>query len=122
MPREILDVVGFPNTEFNLTIGKQYTVYAMMIWKNVINYLVVSDDSLSPSWLPAHLFETTEPTLPKNWYFKYFRKHENPTIAGLSAIWGYEELITDEDHYRALTELEPDALEVFMKRKEAYHS
>lgn len=44
--------------DFELQIGKVFTIYGMVIWKDVLHYLIVEDenDEASPFWFPAELF------------------------------------------------------------------
>jgi len=99
LPTDIIPVHGTEQTEFGLEIGSVYTVYGMSIWKHTLNYLILAPDNPHPGFFPAELFEVIQPSLPRNWYFKHYRHHENPWIRSLLALWGYRELIEDEDHY-----------------------
>jgi len=55
------------------------------------------------------LFEFQEVSVNRSW--KFTPSFDN--IAGLQALWGYEALISDPNHYDALIEREPDALKIF---------
>ena len=64
-----------------------------------------------PVWYKAEQFEVVDNHLPMNWYFS-FNKKEN------TAIWGYKELIVNPKHYENLVERDPQAVEIFERRKE----
>lgn len=100
-------------TEYNLDIGQEYTVYGILVWGGSLRYLIVVLDDL-PGWYPAELLEVVDHLLPLEWYYN-FRGYEDNS---LYAIWGYKEMVFDTDkHYDALIEREPEALEIFFKRK-----
>src|SRR5688500_190576 len=102
-----------PSSEFDLDIGKEYVVYGICIWKGLLSYLLMGE-GLHPHWYPSELFSITQRELPPDWYFAYFGDSDG---RDLQALWGYYELINSEDHFDELSELEKDALQVFLIRK-----
>lgn len=99
-------------TEFNLKIENYYTVYGICIYKNVCNYLISpSAVNYVPLWYPAELFEIVDHLFPIEWYFDF--KGYNSDI---SAIWGYKELISNENYNDNLMERDDDAMTIFIKR------
>jgi len=106
-----------PDTGDYLEVGKIYTVYGISIWMNGLNYLIdVSlDGKPCPEWLNVEYFDVVDSVLPNNFHFHYFGSSDE---RGLSAIWGYEELIDDYDHYAALIEMEESAMAIFARRKQ----
>ena len=105
------DTYRFPVKE-----GNSYTVYGMILWKRLINYLIFGDDEQFPAWIPAALFEITDGKLSRHWYC-------SSNIDGLDNtvdfVWGYKELATCFPHFDSLEERNEDALEVFKSRKMA---
>jgi hypothetical protein len=120
LPQKLIDsFMAFPESEFNLTIGNEYTVYAISIWRNSINYLIVTDDAIDPSWEFADLFYVVDHKLPSSWYFQYFENIEgDKRMKGLMALWGFNELIENKEFYINLLEVEPLEVAIFNKRKE----
>jgi hypothetical protein len=96
-----------PATEFYLTIGQSYDVYAMALWEVGLVILVVDDTSV-PRWEPIELFEIVDRRIPATWEFDIGEPSDL-----LRAIWGYSALIHDPDHHDSLSELESAALDVF---------
>lgn len=92
-----------------LKIGKQYTVYAMSVYNNIVYYFIQD----VPVWYPADFFQVVDGLLYNEWYFKCYGNDENE----LSAIWGYKELL-DPTHYHNLLEREPEDVRIFEKRKQ----
>jgi hypothetical protein len=117
LPLKLLPIVGFPQTEFDLIIGEEYTVYAISLWKNIQKYLVMPVESSSPTWYPADLFEVADHTIPSCWFYDYHGYYEEGKPSGLVGLWGYHELIFEKNHFRELVELEGLALKVFNMRK-----
>jgi hypothetical protein len=98
----------------NIAVGKICNVYAMLLWKGSLKYLLGD----GPYWYSAEQFEIVNPTLPLIWYFT-FKEYENvKNNCSYTAIWGYKELVYDKNHNQDLMERKPEALEIFLKRKE----
>jgi hypothetical protein len=114
IPKEMLDIGYFPTSELHLSGETIYTVYGIMIWKNVLHYLIIPTDELLPSWIPAMLFEIVDQRLPFEWYFRYLYE-DDPT--GLKIEVGYKELIHDETHFVDLIERDKKAIRIFLDRK-----
>lgn len=92
----------------------EYPVYAISLWANAVSYLLVAGQPVQPFWYPAQLFAVVDATLFKPSYFSYGGKGD---ARGLTAVWGYQELVLDFDHYESLIERKPGAIEIFLKRK-----
>ena len=106
-------VLGYTEeSEFYLIIGKNYQVFAMALWHSVIVFLIV-DESGRPAWQPSELFSLVDARLPEEWFFTEYSNEES----GVQAVWGYEALIFDPDHYDLLTEYDPGALRVFEEER-----
>ncbi|ATF14860.1 hypothetical protein ABEX29_17680 [Brevibacillus porteri] len=98
-------------TQFSVELGDELTVYGMFQCENSLRFLLHNKRSNKPNWYPSELFVITDHTLPPNWYFGDRKNHKIP------AIWGYEEMVLDENHYEDLIEREAHAKEVYFKRK-----
>jgi hypothetical protein len=115
LPADMLFKLGyFPTSKIDLIDGKEYTVYGVMIFKDVTNYLVIPYEAAWPNWFAAELFEITEKLLPAEWYFQYFGINHP---SGYQFLMGYKEMTIDELHVIALINREQDAMEIFLKRK-----
>lgn len=101
-------------SEFELEIGISYIVYGICIFEDVLHYLIIGKDENFPSWYPAELFHVSDNILPIEFYFNFFGYDSE---IGVSAIWGYKELVFDKQHYINLIERESEAITVFLKRK-----
>ena|SRR3990172_5011839 len=114
VPDEILALGNTPGTVFNVTWDRVYIVYAMCIWQGVLHYLILNDENHRPDWYPSGLFQVGDSRLPSNWHFGFLGGKPGWS---LQPIWGYAELVLDGgQHYLALIEREPEALDVFEKR------
>lgn len=100
-------------SEFDLQIGNEYSVYGIILSKRLLYYLLVGE-GMYPHWYPAELFVITRSDLPPGWHFASFSEQDGYLV---NAIWGYEELATRPDHFDDLSNLEPEAIEVFLRRK-----
>jgi hypothetical protein len=106
-----------------LDVGKTYSVHGIASWdgivswngkanrKQALHYLVEIGFGF-PVWCPAELFEISDPALPGAWYFNYLGNEP-----GVLAVWGYKELALDTRHYDGLIEREPEAMELFLQRR-----
>ena len=101
-------------TKFSLKIEEIYMVYGISVWKGIIHYLTMDKFNTVPSWYPAELFIIIDNLLPIEWYYKYFNSNK---YFDVSALWGYKELVLDENHYDDLIERKAEAITVFLNRK-----
>lgn len=109
-----LEAGHFLTTEFDLKVGDVYMVYGISLWKGIIQYLTMDKQVTLPFWYPADLFVVLDNLLPMEWYYRFFGHTEN---CDLTALWGYRELVLDENHYTALIDRESEAIRIFLKRK-----
>ena len=105
---------------WEIEIGKTYIPYGISVLFNVIHYLIFPDNGVLPTWTPAELFLIEDNLLPTEWYFRYFHEKEHPDY--FSAIWGYKELVNEDDHWFNLFEGQKDAINMFLQRKEEIDS
>jgi hypothetical protein len=113
------------NSEFNVTIGREYIVFAINIWHESLNIFISADYNLS-GWYPIELFTVSDPKLPSDWFF-----FSSPTDDVLQALWGYETLVKDmikkgtsppPTHYDDLLDRDSNALMIFEKQKIKYEA
>lgn len=105
----------FPVSEFDLELKKDYSVYGISLWNGIVFFLLFGEGSY-PNWYPSELFEITQNTIPGNWFFATFPDGQKN---GLQAILSYDEMVNNLDqHYDALLEYEPKAMEIFFMRKD----
>lgn len=95
-----------------IKLGNTYTVYGIVLYEGSMLYLLYDDYKMA-NWYPAELFEVTDKQLPSNWYYQFYGYQE----LGVSAIWGYYELVLSEKHYNGICEKSSDEIKVFLKRK-----
>lgn len=101
------------SSAFDLEVGKEYVVYGIILWKDLLSYLVMGE-GMFPHWYPSELFRVTRSELPQGWYFVRFNEDEGFEV---NAIWGYKELVDKEDHFDDLSNLEKSAIDIFVERK-----
>ena len=107
--------VGYTSSsQFDLEVTREYIVYAMSLSRGLLSYLIVGQGGW-PHWYPSELFTLTRTDLPPDWHFAYFKEDEGFVV---NAIWGYEELINNDDHFDSLSNMETRAMAVFLERKE----
>ncbi|MCG8542536.1 MAG: hypothetical protein MJA82_21775 [Clostridia bacterium] len=94
-----------------LTLNKSYEVYGMVIFQEGLDYLILDDHDM-PMWYSAELFEVEESLLPSKWYHSFFRYEE----FGVTAIWGYFELVNFQEHFDGLAEQNEQDVELFLKQ------
>lgn len=107
-------VVGYSSaTNFKLTVGSLYTVYAVMIENENVYYLLVVQDKDYPSvpyWYPAILFNVVESDTGLNWHYMC---HVSDSHNMPLSMFGYRELVENPDECSDLMERVPDAVRRF---------
>jgi hypothetical protein len=104
------------NTErsnFHLTIGQQYIIYAMALWASGLGLLVL-DDNEDPRWKEIELFDLADRRIPVAWEFAKI----DDELSQVLALWGYPSLIRDPNHYDDLAEGKPWAMAEFLNERE----
>jgi hypothetical protein len=114
VPSAAVTNTGLPTTVFDVVVGREYVVYAQAIFASRLLYLIDPDESCRPNWYPPELFEITDGSIPASWKFAFYA---GQFINDLGAIWGYEELISNDDHFNGLAERDAAALEHFARLK-----
>jgi hypothetical protein len=115
VPDDILALGNTPDTVFNVTLDRLYTVYAMCIWQGVLHHLILNDENHRPDWYPSGLFEVADSRLPSNWHFGFIGGRSGWP---LQPIWGYAEMVLDGgEHYLQLVERDQETLEIFSNRQ-----
>jgi hypothetical protein len=98
-------------TEFPLTVGKDYTVYAIKEWQGSVWYYICDDNYMYyPMQNPAPLFEVVDNRMSKYWRFKLYPN-------GLLKI-AFEQWFSDIFFYDKLTNQEEEEVLIFEKIKE----
>lgn len=103
------------DTEFPVTIGRSYSVFAMTVFLGVAWYYVLDDDGHDwPTWIPASLFDLVDGTLPGSWLVGYFRFG----VENQYPILSFPEWAHDHGFYERLVDGEPEAVRVFKERRQ----
>lgn len=101
-------------TEFGLTVGDEYLVMGMLLGEGCLDYLI--DHVGYVSAYPYPLFEVVDNKLPSSWFFKSL-KNTDENYPYRETVWGYYELVFDDDHYGQLVEFEEEAHRTYFRRK-----
>ncbi len=102
-------------TEFALTIGAVYVVYAITTFHGHCWYYVFDDDLQPyPVWNLASLFEIPDPSLPRDWVVGYVRKGADDEGCPLIS---FPEWASDHLFYERLVDGDGDAVAVFEARR-----
>src|SRR5579883_1533882 len=103
-----------PETDFHLTVGREYVVYAVAIRNQQVWYYVVDDDNLwFPIYKPAPLFEIADARVSRYWKLKL-----TPGNLDHEVLLAFEEWISDEQFYDRLSDKEQTEVKVFRERKQ----
>lgn len=97
-----------------LTIGKEYLVMGMLLGEGCLDYLI--DHGGYVSAYPYPLFETVDNKIPSSWFFKSL-KNTDENYPYQEAIWGYYELVFDDNHYEKLVDADEEAKQIYFRRK-----
>ena len=107
-PKYFAALSASEQTIYHVSVAAEYFVFAMALYNSVMILLLV-DDTGKPNWYPIEFFSFNQPKLPADWFFSMDVANEH----GVGAIWGYQHLVSDPEHYERLIEREPDALRIF---------
>lgn len=104
--------IGFSaRTKFNLTVNKQYVVYAIDDYEGIVRYYICDDNYIYyPIGIPAPLFEIIDPTHSSHW-----KSQREPN--GLLTL-ACKEWLSDPLFYEALVDGDVEAIEIFVQIKE----
>ncbi|MEZ0579131.1 hypothetical protein [Nocardioides sp. MH1] len=101
-------------TEFPLTIGDSYAVFAFTIFLGTGWYYVIDDDRLDwPTWMPASLFDVVDGSIPAGWKLGYVRLSADDQ----RPIVSFPEWADDPAFYERLVDQDPVAVQVFDRRR-----
>ena len=101
-------------SEFPITIGKEYVVYALALRKNAQVWYYISDDHdlYYPFNYPAPLFEVVDRKLSAHWKFAFTPEHLDHV-----ALFAFEEWVHDGYFYDRLTDNVEDDASKFREMK-----
>ncbi len=102
---------GSPQSDTNITLGKEYEVHALSVFQGVVCLQMVNDVNIS-SWLPSWFFEISEATMPGDWVCCL--PGEN-----LQMVLGPEFVAADEASYNRMVELDSESVAAFWQRVDA---
>ena len=111
LSKKFIDMGWTRESRMDLQINATYTVYGICYCKNVFKYLI-AEQNIDPFWLPDEIFEIVDHKISILWFFDKFGDDY-----GIEALWGYNELISNEDHYDNLINRKKEDLDIFYKRK-----
>lgn len=98
-----------------LTVGRQYTVYAIALTREGLWFYVLDDDELRwPIRQPASLFELESGRFPAGWVLG---RHRNANNNELYTTISFPEWATEPFYYERLLDDDPEATEVFRSRR-----
>lgn len=104
---------------YSFTVGQEYRIMGMLVWENV-EFLVRNGEG-RPCFAAAGCFGQIMGRIPSDWEETIKpRVHVSGSYPGVTrkgvTVWGYSELVKDDDHARGLEEADAIAIEIFEKR------
>ena len=100
-------------TDFRLTRGKEYVVYALGIRRDQVWYYVIDDCELwYPINIPAPLFKVVDDRVSQFWRVKLTPKNPDHDV-----LLAFEEWDSDDLFYGRLTDRCPSEVAVFKARR-----
>lgn len=115
IPAELLAIGYTPMARFSVVEGRTYLVFSVLFSNGLVHYLLTTDETLLPDWVPSLLFEIVDPRPPSGWEFQHLN---NSAIPPNSVICGYPEIAKkDGTHFVDLEEREEPALQIFERRR-----
>ena len=105
---------GSAQSATNITVGKEYEVHALSVFRDVVSLQIVNDVNIV-SWLPSWFFEITATKMPSDWVC---------CLPGgdLQMVLGPEFVAADELSYNRMVELDSESVTAFWQRIDAKHA
>jgi hypothetical protein len=101
-------------TDFHLTVGQKYMIYAVAIRNQQVWYYVVDDDNLwFPIYKPAPLFSIVDDRVSRHWRVKLTPGNLNHEV-----LLAFEEWASDDQFYDRLSDKDQAAVRVFRERRQ----
>ena len=102
---------GSPQSDTNITLGKEYEVHALSVFQGVVCLQIVNDVNII-SWLPAWFFAVCDASVPGDWIC---------SLPGeiLQMVLGPHFVATDESSYNRMVELDSESVAAFWQRVDA---
>lgn len=100
--------------DYGLTLGREYLVMGIAIYKesNCLHYL--TDHNGSPRWYPYMLFDVLDNRLDPRWYIDIIGKSEQ---GNMHTLIGFKELCNDDNFHDLLMERDDTAMRTYFERK-----
>jgi len=98
------------NTDFRLTVGQDYVVFAVAFIGQHVWYCVLEDGVDCPYYKPASLFLVKNPRLSRYWFGV---SRANPPPGSAQFELAFREWAQDSSYYTRLVEGDPAAEELF---------
>src|ERR1044071_6462546 len=99
---------GSPQSDTNITVGKEYEVHALSVFQGVVCLQIVADAKII-TWLPAWFFEVCDAAVPNDWICTLPGE-------GLQMILGPVFVAADEASYNRMVELDSESVAAFWRR------
>src|SRR6476661_5382396 len=115
LPAQYLDprIPRGPQSEFSVTIGKTYLVYALISFSNQVWYYIADDHyGWYPAGMPAPLFQVVDSRVSKHWGTRISERDR-----GTDVLIAFEEWLSIPWFYDRLTDREDKEVEIFRERK-----
>jgi hypothetical protein len=115
LPEAYLDPAGgyHRKTEFDLSVGRDYTVYAFTVRHGQVWYYLCGDlHSHYPVIYPAPLFLVVKNSLSKYWVYRYTSNYPDQQVLIAFDAW-----VSDPYFYDRLTDLEENEMSMFLRLK-----
>ncbi len=101
-----------PESVFHVTVGREYAVFSVAVYRGATMFLLSDDDGL-PNWYPVDLFSISDARMPHDWFSAAYLG----TGDHLQFLIGYERIVSDESHYDGLLERTRVDLEAFQMER-----
>ena len=102
---------GSPQSDTNITVGKEYEIHALSVFQGVVCLQIVSDVNII-TWLPSWFFQICERTVPSDWICSLLG-------GDLQMVLGPEFTAADETSYNRMVELDSESVNAFWQRVDA---
>jgi hypothetical protein len=115
LPEQYLDprVGRGPHSEFFVTVGRTYLVYAMRFFSNQVWYYIDNDHHLwYPDGIPAPLFQVVDSRLSKHWGVRVSESDRSTNV-----LVAFEEWLSVPLFYDRLSDRRDHEVERFKERK-----
>lgn len=104
-----VEVSFYSRSQTFLTVGAEYEVHAVSVYKGVV-FVLIFDDLSTPTFYPSYLFFSSDFEIPSGWIINFLG------VEGVSMVAGYDFMAKSLDSYNDIVDQRLDSVRMLVER------